>query len=283
MIRQPAVAGSFYPNTESRLTEMIEHCFKESKIGPGELPDRANMPSRKGEIAGLIAPHAGYIYSGPVAAHAYLKQFKDGKPEFFVIVGPNHRNIGPPISVYSEDAWNTPFGDAKIPKDIVAKLVKQPYFRADTAAHMMEHSIEVHVPFLQYLYGADVPIIPICVKDQSKEMSERIGLSLAKVLADHDYCLIASTDLTHFESADSAMSKDQFVIQKIKRMKPDGLIDTVEEYQITMCGPGPVAAVLTALKKSGSKDVEILKYSTSGDITGDKSSVVAYLSAIIKK
>ncbi len=283
MIRQPAVAGSFYPKTESQLIEMIEHCFKDSEIGPGELPDKSNIPPRKGEIAGFIAPHAGYIYSGPVAAHAYLKQYKDGKPEFFVIVGPNHRNIGPPISVYSEAAWNTPLGDAIIPKEIVTKIVKQPYFRADTAAHMMEHSIEVHVPFLQYLYGGDVPIIPICVKDQSKEMSERIGLSLAKVLADHDYCLIASTDLTHFESADSAISKDQFVIQKIKRMDPGGLIDTVEEYRITMCGPGPVAAVLTALKKSGSKDVEILKYSTSGDITGDKSSIVAYLSAIIKK
>ena len=283
MAREPAVAGTFYPKNKSQLIEMIEHCFSDTKIGPGKLPDKSNIPTRQGEITGVIAPHAGYIYSGPVAAHAYLKQFQDGKPEFFVIIGPNHRNIGPTISVYSEAVWKTPLGEAQVPSNIVEKIVKQPYFRADSSAHMLEHSIEVHIPFLQYLYGADVPIIPICVRDQSKEMSERIGLTLAKVLADHDYCLIASTDLTHFESSDSAISKDQFVLQKIKRLDSKGLLDTVEEYRITMCGPGPVAAVLTALKKAGSKNVEILKYSTSGEITGDKNSVVAYMSAIVKK
>ena len=283
MIREPAVAGMFYPGNEKQLIEMIEQCFTNDRIGPGELPDKSTTPTRKGEIFGLISPHAGFIYSGPVAAHGFLQQFKDGKPDFFVIIGPNHSNMGPPISVHPEGVWKTPLGEAQIPKEVVEKIIKQPYFRSDTSAHMVEHSIEVQVPFLQYLWGGDVPIVPICVKDQSKEMCERIGNVLPKVLDGYDYCLIASTDLTHFESANSASEKDQFVIQKIKRVDPDGLLETVEKEYISMCGPGPVSAVLRVAKKLDNEKVEILKYSTSGDVTGDKGRVVAYLSAIIKK
>lgn len=283
MIRQPAVAGMFYPGNEKKLTEMIENCFKDKKIGPGELPDKTKEYERKGQIMAVIAPHAGYIYSGPIAAHGYLQQYKDGKPQFFVIIGPNHRNIGPPISVYPEGTWKTPLGDAKIPKEIVEQLTKQPYFRADTAAHMMEHSLEVQVPFLQYLYGADISILPICVKDQSKEMSTRIGATLSKVLSNYDFCLIASTDLTHYESAIRAKEKDQFVIKEILELDSDGLLATVEEHSITMCGPGPVSAILKVARDIEATDVEILKYASSGEVSGDHSSVVAYLSAIIRK
>lgn len=283
MKREPAVAGRFYPGTQSQLKEMIERCFLDEKIGPGELPDLTSQPIRKGEIFSLISPHAGYIYSGPVGAHGYLEQYKDGKPEFFVIIGPNHTNIGPGISIYPKGTWLTPLGEAVIPESIVEKITKQPHFRADTAAHMMEHSIEVQVPFLQYLYGSDVNIIPICMKDQSPEACERIGSVLPKVLAEYDYCLIASSDLSHYESASKAIEKDQLVIQKLKRMDPDGLLDTVMDNQISMCGPGPVSSAIRVSKKLGMKNVEILKYATSGDVTGDKNAVVSYLSAIIKK
>ncbi|NHJ03561.1 MAG: AmmeMemoRadiSam system protein B [Candidatus Heimdallarchaeota archaeon] len=283
MKREPAVAGRFYPGTQSQLKEMIERCFLDEKIGPGELPDLNSRPIRKGDIFSLISPHAGYVYSGWVAAHGYLEQYKDGKPEFFVIIGPNHTNIGPAISVYPKGTWITPLGEAVIPESIVEKITKQPHFRADTAAHMMEHSIEVQVPFLQYLYGSDVNIIPICMKDQSPETCERIGSVLPKVLAEYDYCLIASTDMSHYESASKAIEKDQLVIQKLKRLDSDGLLDTVMSNQISMCGPGPVSSAIRTSKKQGMKNVEILKYATSGDVSGDKSAVVSYLSAIIKK
>ncbi len=283
MIREPAVAGMFYPGNKAKLSEMIERCFSDGDIGPGELPDIENVPERQGKIFGLIVPHAGYVYSGPVAAHAYLEQFKDGKPEFFVIIGPNHRNIGPGISVYAEGTWKTPLGEATIPENITELIVKQPHFRADTSAHMMEHSIEVQVPFLQYLYGDDVPIIPICLKDQSKEVAERVGTVLNKVLANHDYCLIASSDLTHYESQASAMSKDSHVIDCIREMNASKLLDTVVENQISMCGPGSVASVITAAQKNNIKTSKTLKYATSGDVSGDKNQVVAYLSAILMK
>lgn len=283
MIREPVVAGLFYPGKKEQLIEKIDGCFKDESIGPGELPDIENPPERTGKIYALVSPHAGYTYSGPVAAHGFLEQFKDGKPEFFVIIGPNHKNIGPSISVYSEGSWRTPLGEALIPEDIAKIIVKQPHFRADTSAHMMEHSIEVQVPFLQYLYGADVPILPICMKDQSKENCERVGTVLSKVLANYDYCLIASTDLTHYESQASAMSKDSKVIDSIRKVDPNRLLNTVVDNLISMCGPGPVASTLIAANKNNVKETKILKYSTSGDITGDKNQVVAYLSAILLK
>jgi AmmeMemoRadiSam system protein B len=147
---------------------------------------------------------------------------------------------------------------------------------------MMEHSIEVQVPFLQYLYGADVPIVPICVKDQSLGMAERIGKVLSKVLAEQDYCLIASTDLTHYETKASAMSKDSLVIDCIRNLEPEKLIDTVNEKYISMCGPGPVASVLYASNKNKITNVKILKYATSGDVSGDDVGV-SYLSALLIK
>ncbi|MBN1330184.1 MAG: AmmeMemoRadiSam system protein B [Candidatus Heimdallarchaeota archaeon] len=283
MLREPAVAGSFYPGTKKELIKMIERCFEDKTIGPGELPDKTTIPTRIGKIYGLVSPHAGFVYSGPVAAHGYLEQYKDGKPEFFVIIGPNHRNLGPPISVYPGGKWKTPLGEATIPIEIVEKITKQPHFRADTSAHMLEHSIEVQVPFLQYIHGEDVPIIPICLKDQSKEIIERVGTVLSKVLADYDYCMIASTDLSHYESQATAMSKDTHVIDNIRKMNYIGLYDTVMENMISMCGPGPVASVLLAAKNNNVKAVKILKYATSGDVTGDIRQVVAYLSAILLK
>jgi AmmeMemoRadiSam system protein B len=283
MLRQPAVAGQFYPGTESSLIKSIENSFLNKKIGPGKLPDKKQSYERKGDILGIIVPHAGYVYSGPIAAHGYLEQFQDGKPEFFIIIGPNHRNIGPGISVYSGGNWVTPLGEATIPEAIVEKIIKQPHFRGDTAAHMMEHSIEVQVPFLQYLYGSDIPIVPICLKDQSFESCERIGTVLMKVLKGHDFCLIASTDFSHYISQAEAFKQDHKVIEQIKKMHPKHVIDTVNEEFISMCGPGTVASVLELSKNLGAKHVDVLKYATSGEVSGDKNHVVAYMSAVIKK
>jgi hypothetical protein len=282
MIREPAAIG-FYPGNKERLVKMIENCFLNKEIGPNELPDKDKKPSRKKTIYGLICPHAGYIYSGPVAAHAYLEQYKDGKPEFFVILGPNHTGIGQLISVYPGGKWKTPLGEAPVPKEIVDQITEEAYFTPDERGHMREHSIEVHVPFLQYLYGPEIPIIPICIKRQTKDMSVRIGNVLSDVLADYDYCLIASTDLTHQESKSSAYDKDQKVIDHIKNLNPSALFDTVMQEHITMCGPGPVSAVLTAGLHNGVTSATILKYATSAAVTGDESAVVGYVSAILKK
>lgn len=283
LIREPAVAGMFYPADKNQLIAAIEKCFQDKAVGPGALPERSSPPPRKGNIVGLISPHAGYIYSGPVAAHGFLEQFKDGKPEFFVIIGPNHTGLGPGISVHPPGKWRTPLGDATLPDDIIEKIIKQPYFRSDTSAHSREHSIEVQVPFLQYLYGEDVAIVPIALKDQSKETVDRIANVLGKILTDYDFCLIASSDLTHFESQAAAMAKDSYVIENIKKLKPNNLLEVVNEKYISMCGPAPVASVIKLSKKFGVSHAKVLKYATSGDVTGNKAEVVAYLSAILTK
>ncbi|MEA2069877.1 MAG: AmmeMemoRadiSam system protein B [Asgard group archaeon] len=283
MIRQPAAAGMMYPKDKKQLIELIERCFKNEKLGPSKLPDTTKKHDRTGEIFGLIAPHAGYVYSGPIAAHAYLQQFNDGNPEFFVIIGPNHRNIGPRISVYPEGEWETPLGKVSIAEKIAEKLINEAYFRSDTSAHMMEHSLEVHVPFLQYLYGDDLSIVPICLKDQSKDMSIRVGNVISDVLKEHDYCMIASTDLTHYESHTSASSKDQHVIDAIKNLNANALYEEITEKQISMCGPGAVASILTAAHHNNVKNSKILKYGTSGEVSGNKTQVVGYVSAILTK
>jgi len=283
LIREPAVAGMFYPADKNQLIKSIEKCFQDETIGPGALPDKASPPERKGSIVGIISPHAGYIYSGPVAAHGYLEQFKDGKPEFFVIIGPNHTGLGAKISVHPPGKWRTPLGDATLPEEVIEAIIKQPHFRSDTLAHSREHSIEVQVPFLQYLYGEDVAIVPIALKDQSKETVDRIATTLGEVLADYDFCLIASTDLTHFESQANAMAKDAFVIENIKKLNANKLLEVVNEKYISMCGPAPTASVIKLGKKFGVTSAKVLKYATSGDVTGHKSEVVAYLSAILMK
>jgi AmmeMemoRadiSam system protein B len=219
------------------------------------------------------------MYSGQPAAHSYLNIFEDGKPDHIVILGPNHTGMGARLAVCNDD-WETPLGKALFDSGLGAAIVQENEFASnDCIAHSNEHSIEVQVPFLQYIFGPDVNIIPICISDQSYSVCESIGMTLAKLAEDEDILVIASSDFTHFESAQSAKLKDNQAMEYLELMDPEGFLNFVQGHRISICGAGPIAATLVFAKERGASFFNLLKYTTSGDVSGDNNSVVAYVAA----
>jgi hypothetical protein len=280
--REPAVAGYFYPSSRSELVRSIESLFS-SELGPGELPSPRVEGPRK--IFGLISPHAGYMYSGSIASYGYLHLSKDGLPSRIIIIGPNHTGMGGAISIFPRGYWKLPLGVVEVDDELAEALHKKdPFIDLDGEAHLYEHSIEVQIPFLQYIYekvDRSFKILPIVMMHQTWSGVQALGNALTEVLGDmprEEYILIASTDFTHYESASSAEKKDKMVIERILDMDPHGLIETVYKYNISMCGYGPVATLLYVASNLGVKKSILLKYGSSGDVTGDYSNVVAYAS-----
>lgn len=280
-VRYPAVAGSWYPSTSRGLKEEIERCFTH-KFGPGKLPKVAEKGPRS--IVGLISPHAGYTYSGPVAAHAYFALAADGKPDVVVLFGPNHTGLGSALAVAREGVWRTPLGDLEIDVEVVDRIVgASSIVDVDDEAHLREHSIELQLPFLQCLFGSAFKIVPIAFLMQDLESSREVGEAVAKALADKNAVVVASTDMTHYEPQKSAERKDKLAIDAMLKLDETQLYSTVESYRISMCGYGPAVAAITAAKLLGAKKAELLCYKTSGDITGDYSAVVGYTSLKLTK
>jgi len=275
-IRFPVVSGAFYPSSKDSLIKEIEKCFKHH-LGPGKIPDKPIEYFPR--ISFLISPHAGYIYSGPVAAHSYYNLYKSPLPKTIIILGPNHQGYGTNVSIYPEGVWRTPLGEVKIDEEVAYNLAKaSDVFSLDEESHMYEHSIEVQIPFLQYILK-DFKIVPICMLDQNKRTSIQVGEAIASIIADkEDVAIIASTDFTHYESAKEANRKDNEAIKAIIDLDVNKFYDVIEGMNITMCGFGPVSSLMVAAKKIGVKKGNLLKYATSGDITGDYSSVVGYAS-----
>ena len=275
-MRKPAVAGSFYDGSAAGLRRQIEDCFKHP-LGPGALPGSARVVERR--ILGLVSPHAGYIYSGPVAANGFFQIAAEGKPQTVVILGPNHRGLGAAVAVGGQDAWQTPLGSVEIDVEVGQAIVSATrWARLDDLAHSMEHSIEVQVPFLQYIYENGFRIAPISMLRQDGEVSRELGRAVAAALKGKNAVIIASSDFSHYESQSMASKKDHLALEAILNLEPERLEETVISHSITMCGPGPVMSMLTACKALGSKKARLLRYATSGDITGDHSQVVGYAS-----
>ncbi len=279
MIRKPAVAGLFYELDPDSLRKQIEWCFKH-RLGPGNMP----VMGSKRDIKGVIAPHAGYIYSGPVAAHTYHEIAEDGFPETFIILCPNHTGMGSGVSAMKEGSWETPLGLADIDAEFADLMIKNARIIDSNAdAHIKEHSAEVQLPFLQYL-NPDFKFVPVTMWMQDIETSTEIGNSIYKTASElgRDVVVIASTDFTHYQPQNVAQTQDMKVIDAIKAMDENLMMNRVAQLNVTMCGYGPVAATMVATKKMGATNCEVLKYATSGDATGDKSSVVAYASAVFR-
>lgn len=280
-IRRSAVAGTFYEFNPQDLKKQIEWCLTH-KIGPGRLPLKARKAEKR-KIIGLISPHAGYIYSGPVAAHGYLKVFEDGKPDIIIIVGPNHTGYGPSVSVMSEGVWETPLGTVEIDSETAKEILHESHYaRSDKTAHLMEHSVEVQIPFLQYFFRSDFKIVPIVMMLQTLETALDLGKSIANAIRDKNALLIASTDFTHYEPYEKAYEKDKKVIDAIVSGNPQMVFNKVYEYNVSMCGPGPTAAIMHASNLLDAKKYTLLKYATSGDTSGDKRMVVGYASIVIE-
>ena len=278
MVRMPVVAGQFYEGTEDLLQDRLRNCFLGS-LGPGKLPE--GEPGSSRSLKAVIAPHAGYMYSGMPAAHTYLRIFEDGIPDHIVLLGPNHTGIGARLAVCNDD-WQTPLGVAQYDSLLGAAIVEDDeYATNDCIAHSREHSLEVQVPFLQYTLGAGVSFVPICVSDQSYAVCESVGLTLAKLAEEMDILVIASSDFTHFESAESAQKKDNQALEYLEFLDPEGFLSFVQSHRVSICGAGPIAAAMIFAKERGATKFTVLKHTTSGDITKDNSSVVAYVSATI--
>jgi AmmeMemoRadiSam system protein B len=273
------VAGAFYPADPQRLKNSISDCFTHS-LGPGELLFERTSGR---EILAVVCPHAGYIYSGPTAAHSYYHLASEAKPEVVVLLGPNHTGLGSPVSMWGEGAWETPLGRLNIHEGMARAIFEtSDYIDMNETAHYREHSLEVQLPFLQYIYG-EISIVPICMGFQDLKTSREVGIAIAKASSKMDVLILASTDLSHMESRKSAQIKDQGVIDRIVTMDEEALQNWVRERNVSMCGYGPVSAALIASKKLGATKAELLSYSTSGDITGDLSAVVGYASAKIMR
>jgi AmmeMemoRadiSam system protein B len=280
-LRRPAVAGSFYEGDSKSLNKQIENCFLH-KLGPGEIPP-VNQ-KRQNNIVGLVSPHAGYMYSGPVAANGFNKIALGGKPDTIIILGPNHRGFGENISIMAEGKWKTPLGELEIDTEMAEEILKNSkIIKNDKKAHQFEHSIEVQLPFIQYIFSNDIKFVPICMTRQDIDTDIEIAQSICSSAVDKNILIIASSDFTHYETQEYAENVDKQAINAILEFNPKKLYDMIYHQNITMCGPGPITVMLIVCETLSAKKAELLKYATSGDISGMYDQVVGYASIIIRK
>jgi len=280
-VRRPAQAGSFYPGQKTSLISEIEKCFLH-RLGPGKLPELQEKGERR--VIAAISPHAGYMFSGPVAAHLYFALAQDGIPDTIVILGPNHYGVGTGLSAMDEGTWQTPLGEVEIDSDLAQEICRNSgMIDVDASAHVQEHSIEIQLPFLQYVYGNCFKFVPISMMMQDLESSRNVGKAIAKSVGDNNTLILASSDMSHYEPQKTAERKDKLAINAVLKLDEEELQNTVESENISMCGYGPVSSAIVAGKLLHGVSAKVTSYQTSGDITGDYGQVVGYLSAVISK
>jgi MEMO1 family protein len=280
-IRRPTVASQFYEGDAEALRAQIASCFL-NQLGPKKLP-QINFHSHPRNIVGLISPHAGYAYSGPVAASAFYALAIDGKPDTMVLLGPNHTGFGSGLALMREGVWRTPLGDVEVDSEMAdAILHETSIVDVDEVAHRFEHSIEVQLPFLQFLYGNAFKIVPFCFLMQDYASAVEVGRALVEALDASNTVVIASSDMTHYESAKAASAKDDSALKAVTDMDAKRFYDTVETQNITACGYAPITALITYANGVNAK-AALLNYHNSGDVTGDHSSVVGYAAVSFRK
>jgi AmmeMemoRadiSam system protein B len=280
-VRRPTQAGSFYAGDAESLLAQIESCFLH-KLGPGKLPKVAADGSRR--IVGLVCPHAGYMYSGPVAANAYYELALDGVPETVVVLGPNHTGYGSALALMDDGVWRTPLGDVEVDSVVAHELCGETgLLDVDEVAHRFEHSVEVQLPFLQYLFGSGFKFVPVCFGLQDLTSAEEIGGALIEVLSGRNAVVVASSDFSHYVPAKIAARKDGLALKAVEEMDAKRFLSVVESENVTACGYGPIATLITVAKGLLATEAKVLQYKTSGDITGDMSSVVGYAAVVFRK
>lgn len=268
MRREPAVAGQFYPGNKQELESQLQK-FCRSNESPFQ------------HVSGIISPHAGYIYSGGIAGRLFSRL---EIPDRVILLGPNHHGAGHPGAVYSSGSWRTPLGEIRVDTELADRILAAcPHFAADDVAHRQEHSLEVQVPFIQYC-NPEATFVPICIGHLPLENLIASGESLADVIAASGapVLIIASSDMTHFESADAARKKDFLALEHVENIDPEGLYATVRDHRISMCGVLPSVVMLAAVRKLGAQKGELVEYGHSGDITGDDRDVVGYAAAVVQ-
>ena len=276
--RAPAVAGVFYPSAADELNQLIELSFKERRFGPGDLPPSKELRRRR--IYGIVSPHAGYIYSGAVAANGY---YETSSMNFdrVVIVGPNHYGIGTGLATVRDGIWETPLGQVEIDTELASRISENSgILDFDDLAHSRDHCLEVQLPFLQYTKKNQFKLVPIIMIMQDKVTASEIGESIADSTRALNALLIASSDFTHYEPNSEAHRKDRELIEAILSLDISIFYTTLERLNVSACGYGAIASIMTAAKALGATKGELLRYATSGDIIGDTNNVVGYASII---
>jgi len=259
--RRPAVAGLFYPKDREDLRETLSHLCDDAR-------NLVNKPRA------VLAPHAGYPYSGRIACKVYKSVVAHF--ERFIILGPNHRAVGHPLAIYNGDWWETPLGYVKVDREISEEMVGHPLFSYDNTAHSYEHSIEVHIPFLQYLSDKEISIVPVCVGDIGYSEAVEAGDFLAEVIKDKNSLIIISSDMSHYVPEETARKDDEILIKAMEDLNTEELYVKAMTYGISMCGLLPAVVGIEAAKKLGAERGVLVDYGTSGDATGDYESVVGY-------
>jgi AmmeMemoRadiSam system protein B len=265
--RSPAVAGQFYHGTLSNLTHQVEQYI--------------DKKAKKEKVIGIVSPHAGLVYSGPVAGAVYSEiDF----PETFVLIGPNHTGLGAQISLMESGEWEIPTGVVQIDEKISYRIAMDvPIVTKDTQAHMFEHSLEVQLPFILY-FSKKTKIVPIVMLSASIDECRMLGEGIAKALkgANYPVVIVASSDMSHYVHDDVARQKDGKAINKILSLDPEGLYEVVLKERISMCGYLPVATMLFAAKALGAQSARLVKYSTSAEVSGDYDQVVGYAGIVLR-
>ena len=266
MQRQPAVAGQFYPGSEDKLRAALS-----------PLIPRNASPK---QVTGIISPHAGYVYSGAIAGRLFSHITI---PDTVLIIGPNHHGTGAAAALYPDGEWLTPLGTTAINSRLNSLLLQHtPYIQSDSVAHRLEHSLEVQLPFLQYL-RPDVTISALCIGHGDYPPLRDIGLGIADAIREYgeEVLIVASSDMTHYESAAAALEKDQKALDRVLALDGKGLLDVCHLRGITMCGVVPATVMIEAALKLGATEAGLVAYGTSGDVTGDNEQVVGYAAVTV--
>ncbi len=265
----------------------IERCFKHPlgpQVNPSELRNRCFTVDPR--AIGFVTPHAGYRYSGAIAAHAYARLAASGAPRTVIIIGPNHSGLGSPVAVMDRGRWITPLGEVEIDSEVAMKLAKlSSFLDIDSRAFEFEHSIEVQLPFIQYLYEECLPrIVPIAVGLQHGEVVKDLCVAISEILDEYEgTVVIATSDWSHYEPYEVAVSKDRKALSYVEALDFEGLLKYYEESNLTACGIAAVAIAMCVARKRGCEKGKVLAYATSGDVTGDKTSVVGYAAIEFRK
>ncbi|MGQ9780879.1 MAG: MEMO1 family protein [Nitrososphaeria archaeon] len=277
--RRPAVAGSFYPGGEEGLRDALGQLFASASTAKGYIPPHFST------LFGLVSPHAGYQYSGFVAARGYaLVKSLAPSLERVILIGPNHQGIGSIIASPTSQRWLTPLGAVPVDVEGVKELSRiSKMVDLDDLAHEYEHSIEVQLPFLQYVYGSVFKILPICMMSQEKRFAVDLGDSISQIFVPGKDLVVASSDFTHYEPHSVALEKDRKLIERIEELDVDGFYDLIYDKKITVCGFGPIATLMTVSKKLGALGGKLLVYMTSGEVIGEYDQVVGYASIAFGK
>jgi len=274
-VRPSPIAGAWYEGNPKALARVVDQYL-----------EQAELPELPGEVIAVIAPHAGHIYSGPVAGYAFAT-VRGRKPDVVAVLSPMHQPYYETLLTTAHSAYETPLGRVPVDSDIIARLDSRLRtslgYGLTPVAYDHEHSLEIELPFLQRALGAGFKLLPVMVRSQSAKVSQQLGADLAETLQGTNALIVASTDLSHFYSQEDAVAFDTEMLRRIESFSPEDVFSAEKDKQGFACGLGALTAVLWAAKAMGASTVKVLRHATSGDVTGDYSSVVGYGAAVILK